>query len=110
MGMGTKEAVPFTRLAVKMIFKKYCVRWLIWFFPEGHVGLLRSKVSFLSVAFFAGSYEVNPGIFATLCPGYHMINCEITTGSAVLTFKVVAFEDVLPGKINALVGGVHISI
>ena len=108
--MGTKEAVPFTRLPVKMIFKKYGVRWFVWFFPKRHAGLLRCKVSFLGVALFARSNEIHPCIFTTLCPGYHMVNCEIATGAAILTFKVVAFKYILPGKINALVGGVYISI
>ena len=39
-----------------------------------------------------------------------MIDRQILLGAAILTFVVIAFEYVLPGKINALVRGVNISI
>jgi len=39
-----------------------------------------------------------------------MVQREIFFGSAILTFKIVALEYILPRKINALVGGVNISV
>lgn len=42
--------------------------------------------------------------------GYNMIQRKIFTGAAILTLKIIALKDILPGKINALVGGVHISV
>ena len=37
-----------------------------------------------------------------------MIDGKIFLGAAVLAFVVIALENILAGKINALVGGVHI--
>jgi hypothetical protein len=39
-----------------------------------------------------------------------VVDCQIAFCSAVLTLEIVALENILPGKINALVGGVDISV
>lgn len=39
-----------------------------------------------------------------------MIQCKVFSGATVLTLKIIAFENILPGKINALVGGVYIAV
>lgn len=108
--MGTQKAVPFTRLPIQMILKKYGVRWFVWFSTKGHVSFLRCIVSFFCIAFFAGCYKIHPRVSPTLCPRHYVVNCEIAPGTAVLAFEIVALKNILPGKINALVGGVYISI
>jgi hypothetical protein len=39
-----------------------------------------------------------------------MVDRKILTGTAILTLVIITFENILPGKINALVRGVNISI
>ena len=42
--------------------------------------------------------------------GHDMVKSQIAGGAAILALKVVALENVLPGKINALVRGVNIAV
>lgn len=108
--MGAEEAVPLARLSVQMIFQKYGVRWFVWFFTKLHARFLRCIVTLFSVAFFACSYQVHPAVGAAFCSRHYVVDRQVASRPAILAFKVVAFKYILPGKINALVGGVYISI
>ena len=59
---------------------------------------------------FYRQYQVHPGIPAALCSRHNVINGKIFSRSAILALEVIAFKYILPGKINALVGGVDISV
>lgn len=108
--MSIQKNVPFTRLPVHVITEKNSVRWLIRFSSKDHVGLLGCVVTFLGVAFLAGSDQVGPRISTSACPGDHVVDGQVLLRTAVLTFIVVALEYVLPRKINALIRGVNISV
>ena len=75
-----------------------------------HARFLRRVITFLGVAPFASRDQVRPRVAATAGAGRNMINGEIFVSAAVLAFPTIALEYILPGKINALVRGVHITI
>jgi len=109
MAGSAQELIPFT-LVAQMILEKNGIGGFCRFLTQEHASLLGCIVTFLRVALLACSDQVCPGIFSTARPRDDVINGQVFTRTAVLTFIAVAFEDILPGKINALVGGVDISI
>jgi hypothetical protein len=109
-GMTLEEEIPFFRLPIHEIFKEDRVRWFAWFFAQGHKRFFGRKVAFLGVALFACRHKICPGVLATLRARRDMVDGQIAFGPAILAFMIVALEYILPGKINALVRGVNISI
>ena len=105
-----EEGVPFASLIAEMIFEENGVRRFIRFFTQGHVGFFGRIFTFFSIAFFASRYQIVPGVGAAACTGCYVIDGQIFLGAAILAFVIVEFEYILPGKINALVRGVNISI
>src|SRR3569832_2129531 len=67
-------------------------------------------IAFFRIALFACSNEIDPRIGPALCARYHMIDGQIAFGATILTLKIVAFEYILPGKINPFVRGINISV
>src|SRR5688572_9793251 len=109
MMMATQKHIPLT-LSVEVIFQEDGIGGLQGFFSQRHVGLLRGIFPFSGITFFAGSYKIHPGISTAARAGNDMVDGEFTPYAAVLTFEIITLEYVLPGKINALVGGVNISV
>lgn len=93
-----------------MIFQKNRIRRFERFFPEVHSCFFGHVVTFPGVALLARSYQVSPRIDAASCARDDMVDRKILPRSAVLALIAVALEDILPGKINALVRGVNISV
>lgn len=108
--MACEKRIPLSCLTVHVVFQENRIRGLMRFSAQRHVGLFRSIISFFGVAFLTGSSEVQPRIATTASAGHYMIDRQLLFGAAVLAFVVVAFKYILPGKINALVRGVNISV
>lgn|SRR5690606_2558853 len=108
--MAIQKCIPLVGLAVQLILEKDRVRGFERFPSQRHSGFLGREVPLLRIAFLASSDEVGPCIASTASPGEHVIDSEVASRAAVLAFKVIAFEYILPGKRNALVGGVNVSV
>src|SRR5690242_11419613 len=108
--VSDKKRIPLACLAIHVIFEKNRIRRFVRFLPEDHVSFFRCIIAFLRIALLAGSDQVCPGINTTASTGHDMIDRQVFPGATVLTLMVVALEYILPGKINALVRGVNISI
>src|SRR5690606_24536261 len=105
-----QKCIPLVGLAVQLILEKDRGRGFERFPSQRHSGFLGREVPLLRIAFLASSDEVGPCIASTASPGEHVIDSEVASRAAVLAFKVIAFEYILPGKRNALVGGVNVSV
>lgn len=108
--ISDEKRIPFTCLAIHMIFKENRIRRLVRFLAKDHVRFFGSIITFLGVAFLARGNEVGPRINTAARAWRHVIDRQIFPCAAILTFVIVALEYILPGKINALVRGVNISI
>src|SRR5690606_36381548 len=108
--MAIQKCIPLVGLAVQLILEKDRVRGFERFPSQRHSGFLGREVPLLRIAFLASSDEGGPCIASTASPGEHVIDSEVASRAAVLAFKVIAFEYILPGKRNALVGGVNVSV
>ena len=108
--VANKERIPLSGLSIHMIFKKDRVRWFIRFLTKRHICFFRCIVAFFCIAFFTSGHKIGPCVCTTARSGHNMIDCQVFACSAILTLVVVAFKYILPGKINALVRGVNISI
>lgn len=82
----------------------------MWLLLRNHACLLRCIISFSGVAPFTRCYQVHPGVGTAPRTGYHMVQREIFFGSAILTFKVVALENILAREIHSFIGGMHIPV
>ena len=108
--MFAQKHIPFTGLPAKVISEKNRVRRFVGLSTQLHIGLFGSIIPFFCIAFFTRGDKICPGIHSSARPWRNVINRKIFFGAAILTFVVIAFKYILPGKINALVRGVHISI
>ncbi len=108
--MACEKRVPLACLTVHVVFQENGVRGFMRFSAQRHVRLFRSIVSFFGVAFFTGRSKIQPGIATTASAGYDMVDCKFLFCAAILALVIVALEYILPGKINALVRGVNISV
>lgn len=77
---------------------------------QRHVGFFGAIVAFFGVALFARRYQVHPGIATSAGAGCYVVYGKLLLGATILALIVIALEYILPGKINALVRGVNISI
>lgn len=93
-----------------VVLKKNSVRGFIRSPAQCHVGDFEGMITFLGIAFFARRNQVRPRVCSTLGARYHMIDREIALGTAILALEIITLEYILPGKINALVGSVYISV
>lgn len=108
--MTGEKGIPFPGLTVEVIFEKDGVRRFIRLVPERHHGLFGRALTFLGITLFACGNKVEPIVAAAPGSRHHVVDGKVALGAAILALKVVALEYILPGKINALVGGVNISI
>ena len=108
--MTVKKDIPVTDLIIHVILEKDSVRRLVWFSTQRHVGIFGGEFSFFGVTFFTRGNQIYPRIRTPSRTRYNVIDRKIFPGAAILTFMVIALEYILPGKINALVRGVNISI
>lgn len=108
--MSVEIGVPLTSLSIEMIAQKNGIGRLMRLLPKEHIGFLRHEVSFPRVALFARGNEVRPRVLSSPCPGYDMVDGQLFPRAAILAFVVIALENILPCKINALVRGVNISV
>lgn len=108
--MACEKRVPLPCLTIHVVFQENGVRGFVRFSAQRHVRLFRSIVSFFGVTFFTSRSEVQPRIATTAGTGYNMIDRQLFFGAAVLALVIIALEYILPGKINALVRGVNISV
>lgn len=93
-----------------MIFQENRIRWLQGLLAQVHACFFRCVVAFFCIAFFTGGYQVCPGIHPAAGTRRDVVDGKVFPGTAILTFIPIALEYILPGKINALVGGVDISV
>ena len=105
-----KETIPFSALPIHVVFQKDRIRRFIGLTLERHICLLWSMLSLFSIALFTGCHKIGPAILTRARTRQDVIDGQVFFRSTVLAFVIVAFEYVLPGKINALVRGVHISV
>jgi|SRR5690606_24123437 len=110
MLVAVEESIPLVGLTIQLIFKKDRVRGFVRLPSQRHLGFLRRVVSFLCIALLASGNEVRPRIESATSLREHVIDGEVASRAAVLAFEVIALEYVLPGKRNALVGGVNVSV
>jgi hypothetical protein len=108
--MAIQKDIPIADLVTHMIFEKDRIGWFVWFSAQRHIGIFGRVFPFFGVTFFAGGNQVDPRIRTTSRTRHDVIDRQIFLGAAILTFMVIALEYILPGKINALVRGVNISI
>lgn len=108
--MAAQKRIPLPGLSVQMIFQKDRIRGLVGFLAQRHVGFFGGILSFFRIAFFTGGNQVHPCIDTAAGTRGNVIDGEVLAGTAILAFMIVALEYILPGKINALVGGVNISV
>lgn len=108
--MAGQKSIPLTCLAIHVIFQKNRVRRFLWLSAQRHVRFFGRVVAFLGVALLAGRYQVYPCIATTAGARGNMIDGKLLLGAAILALVVVALKYILPGKINALVRGVNISV
>lgn len=87
-------------MAIGMVLQKNGIGGFVRMLPQFHLGLLGGEITFSGVASFARCYQVGPGVRTTARTGYNVVQREIFTGTAILTFEIIAFENVLPGKVH----------
>src|SRR5688572_24268221 len=108
--MSIKKDIPVANLITHVVFEKDRIGRFVGFSAQGHVCVFGGVLSFFGVTFFTRGDQVYPCIRTASRPRYNVIDRQIFPGAAILTFMVIALEYILPGKINALVRGVNISI
>jgi hypothetical protein len=108
--MPTEKRIPFSGLIAHVIFQEDSIGRFQRLSAEGHLGIVWRIVTLLGVAPFTGGNQIRPGILTAFCPWNYVIDGEFFTCAAILTLVIIAFEYILPGKINALVRGVNISV
>jgi hypothetical protein len=108
--MTNKEWIPLTCLTTHMVFEEDGVRRLVRFLAQDHVCFFRHIIAFLCITFFTRGNEIRPRIHSAACAWHDVIDRQFFARATILTFMIVAFEYILPGKINALVRGVDISV
>jgi len=108
--MTDQEGIPFARLVIHVVFEENRVRGFIRLFAQRHIGFVGGIITFFGIAPFAGRHEVEPGILTATGPGHDVVDRQVFPDAAVLAFMIITLEYILPGKINALVRGVNISV
>jgi hypothetical protein len=108
--MAVEKSIPLAGLPAHVVFQKDRIRRFVWFFAQGHISFFRRALSFFRIAPFARGNQVDPGVATTAGTRCDVIDREVLPGAAILALVVIAFKYILPGKINALVRGVHISV
>lgn len=106
--MTAKERIPLSGLSVHMVFEKNSVRGFIGFFSQWHICFFGSAVAFLGIAPLAGCSQIGPRISASSCTWRYVIYSKVFARTAILALVVVAFKDILAGKVNTFIRGIDI--
>ena len=92
-------------LAVECNVDKRSPFWTLRFANERHVRLVREPITFARIARDARTNDVLPRRQAAFIAGQNVIEIQLLAlehFSAVLTGVVVAFKDIVPGKLHFL--------
>jgi hypothetical protein len=109
-GVTCQKRIPLSRLFIHVVFQENCIGRFERFFSQEHFRFLRSKITFARITSFTSGYEICPGILPAFSARDYVVNSQLSLSATVLTFITIAFKYILPGKINALVRGVNISV